>query len=169
MGHPQFGSIPERTTSLANLILHQKEQRYGIARIPDSVPERAKEVRRHMIQQMERTDLDPASQAQIHRDMDDMFFVIQLYSYPGDYVAQKPSIERIAETLDKFEEDVPERDVSQAEGTCDQTLAIESVRRTEFRFRRTDRGASDAAAELTIPPLLRLRVQEVAGTGTDSQ
>lgn len=38
--------------------------------------------------------------------MEDLFFIIQLCSYPGDYVAVKPSIERIAETLDKFEEDV---------------------------------------------------------------
>ena len=50
--------------------------------------------------------LDEAARQQLERDMEDLFFVIQLYSYPGDYVAEKPSIERIAETLDKFEEDV---------------------------------------------------------------
>ena len=38
--------------------------------------------------------------------MDDLFFVMQLYSYPGDYLADNPTIERLAETLDKFEEDV---------------------------------------------------------------
>jgi hypothetical protein len=38
--------------------------------------------------------------------MDDLFFVMQLYSHPGDYLAGQPSIERIAETLDKFEEDL---------------------------------------------------------------
>jgi hypothetical protein len=31
---------------------------------------------------------------------------VQLFSYPGNYVAQRPSVERMAETLDKFEEDV---------------------------------------------------------------
>jgi hypothetical protein len=34
-----------------------------------------------------------------------MFLVTQLYSYPGDYVVENPTIERIAETLDKLEED----------------------------------------------------------------
>jgi hypothetical protein len=29
-----------------------------------------------------------------------------MFSYPGDYVAENPSIERMAETLDKFEEDI---------------------------------------------------------------
>jgi len=47
--------------------------------------------------------------------MDDLFFVIQLYSYPGDYVAERPVIERIAETLDKFEEDVLQATYPQSE------------------------------------------------------
>ena len=32
--------------------------------------------------------------------------MVQLFSYPGDYVREEPSVERLAETLDKFEEDV---------------------------------------------------------------
>jgi hypothetical protein len=28
-----------------------------------------------------------------------------LFSYPGDYVAERPTIERLAETVDKLEED----------------------------------------------------------------
>ena len=42
----------------------------------------------------------------LDNQMDDLFFVIQLFSYPGNYVEEKPTLERIAETLDKFEEDV---------------------------------------------------------------
>jgi len=38
--------------------------------------------------------------------LDDVFLVVQLFSYPGDYVKEHPTIERMAETLDKFEEDV---------------------------------------------------------------
>jgi hypothetical protein len=32
--------------------------------------------------------------------------VTQLFSYPGDYVSERPTLERMAETLDKFEEDL---------------------------------------------------------------
>lgn len=39
-------------------------------------------------------------------DLDDLFLVVQAFSYPGDYVDERPSVERLAETLDKFEEDV---------------------------------------------------------------
>ncbi len=45
-------------------------------------------------------------QAQISSDLDDLFLVVQAFSYPGDYVDERPSVERLAETLDKFEEDV---------------------------------------------------------------
>jgi len=37
--------------------------------------------------------------------MDDMFLVTQLFSYPGNYLQEQPTIERVAETLDKLEED----------------------------------------------------------------
>lgn len=45
-------------------------------------------------------------QAQIASDLDDLFLVVQAFSYPGDYVDERPSVERLAETLDKLEEDV---------------------------------------------------------------
>ena len=35
-----------------------------------------------------------------------MQLVLQLYSYPGDYLSEKPSAERMAETVEKFEEDI---------------------------------------------------------------
>ncbi len=37
--------------------------------------------------------------------LDQVFVAVQAYSYLGDYLDNAPSIERIAETLDKFEED----------------------------------------------------------------
>lgn len=106
LGQPQTGSVPERTKSLAHRILEEKERRFGIAPDSASIPERVKELRRQFIQRLERPDLDAESHGQLKRDMEDLFLVIQLYSYPGDYVAENPTIERIAETLDKFEEDV---------------------------------------------------------------
>ena len=59
----------------------------------------------------------PDVKEQLAADMDDLFFVIQLFSYPGDYVAERPTIERIAETLDKFEEDVLRADYPGIRGT----------------------------------------------------
>lgn len=75
-------------------------------RPPEAIPERVKEIRRAVITERDRETTTPEQMAALGVDMEDLFFVIQLYSYPGNYVAQKPVIERIAETLDKFEEDV---------------------------------------------------------------
>jgi hypothetical protein len=144
LGQPQSGSVPQRTRFLANQILEEKEQRFGIVRKTDAIPERVKELRRTFIEQLERPDLDRQSHLQLKRDMEDLFFVIQLYSYPGDYVAENPTVERIAETLDKFEEDVLKVTYPKPRGDRRATVAFGDPISIP-----ADRGARDAVAELT--------------------
>lgn len=144
LGRPQSGTVVERTRLLANQILQEKEQRFGIKSQSDSTPERVKELRRQFIQQLERPDLDATAHAQLKRDMEDLFLVIQLYSYPGDYVAESPSIERIAETLDKFEEDVLKVAYPKSHGRRQA-----SVQFGEPILVPAERGQRDAVAELT--------------------
>ena len=144
LGQPQAGNVPQRTRTLAHRILEEKELRFGINPQSDTIPERVKELRRQFIQQLERPDLNAESHAQLKRDLEDLFLVIQLYSYPGDYVAESPSLERIAETLDKFEEDVlrvkypKSRGLRQATVTFGEPIAVSS-----------ERGARDAVSLLT--------------------
>ncbi len=57
-------------------------------------------------------------------DLEDLFLVVQSFSYPGDYVVDKPTIERMAETIDKFEEDVLRKP----------TASIRAKRRVAVRF-----------------------------------
>ncbi|MCH7919646.1 MAG: hypothetical protein IIC50_16880 [Planctomycetes bacterium] len=42
----------------------------------------------------------------LYHDLDGLFTAVQLYSYPGQYLREHPSVTRIAETLLKLEEDV---------------------------------------------------------------
>ena len=101
------GTLTERIERLSSFILSRSEQRYGLAPKSPLIPERVKEVRRNIIAARE-SQGEAASleiQKQWSADMDDMFLVTQLYSYPGNYLFENPSIERIAETLDKLEED----------------------------------------------------------------
>jgi hypothetical protein len=65
-----------------------------------------KTLRHHAIQQLEGLPEGDPARKQHADNLDDLFFVVQVFSYPGNYVSERPSIERIAETLDKFEEDV---------------------------------------------------------------
>jgi len=75
-----------------------------------AIPERVKEVRQKIIAAMNACDETPPVNLdrlqELAGEMSDLFFVMQLYSYPGDYLLENPTVERIAETLDKLEEDV---------------------------------------------------------------
>lgn len=106
LGRSQAGSIVERVEQLKNSILTDLETKHSIPNKGGIIPERVKEIRRTVIKAAEDAGVDAVRRKQLADDMEDLFFIIQLFSYPGDYVAEKPSIERIAETLDKFEEDV---------------------------------------------------------------
>jgi 1-acyl-sn-glycerol-3-phosphate acyltransferase len=109
LGKPSQGPLPERIAALTDHILKGIEKEYDITPEPDKVPERVKELRSRVIQALEEENLDSTTQGKLHDQLDDIFLAVQLYSYPGDYVSEEPSIERVAETLDKFEEDLLNR------------------------------------------------------------
>lgn len=106
LGHAQTGLIVRRVRHLVNEVLRRLEHKYQIPTGPEAIPERVKDVRRAIIAEMEKDAATEGQRQLLENDLEDMFFVIQLYSYPGNYVEEKPGIERIAETIDKFEEDV---------------------------------------------------------------
>lgn len=103
----QSGSLSQRIERLSLHLLSQSETRYGLTVRSVLIPERVKEIRRKIIELRETDQANATAEAQRNwsADMDNMFLVTQLYSYPGNYLIENPSIERIAETLDKLEED----------------------------------------------------------------
>jgi len=107
LGHTQQSALPERISSLSHKVLEGLEGRYEIRPSGETtLPERVKALRKEVIERFEPAAEDSELSRQGRLDLDDLFLVTQLFSYPGDYVAGKPTIERMAETLDKFEEDV---------------------------------------------------------------
>jgi hypothetical protein len=103
---PRAGTVPERIAALSNKILSDLEKEHSLKDRGGIIPERVKEARKAIIKASEKEGLTESEQLRLEHQMDDLFFVIQLFSYPGNYVEEKPTLERIAETLDKFEEDV---------------------------------------------------------------
>ncbi len=104
---PQAGSLSERVERLSTALLRESETRYARSSKQSLIPERVKEVRRAIIEARENAagNASKEQERQWSADMDNMFLVTQLYSYPGNYMEAKPTIERMAETLDKLEED----------------------------------------------------------------
>jgi hypothetical protein len=115
MGKPQKGLLPERIKDLAEFILKRIQDKYHVKAENQSLPVRVKMCRREAIKELEENTGQKHEEAKI--DLDDLFIVTQLFSYPGSYVASKPSIERMAETLDKFEEDVLSQNTAMIRGT----------------------------------------------------
>jgi 1-acyl-sn-glycerol-3-phosphate acyltransferase len=104
----QSGTLAERIGRLTNYLLEKAESRYGLQPKSDFVPDRIKEVRRAIISLREQLQTTSTAEQQEHwnRDMHTMFLATQLFSYPGNYLLNEPSIERIVETVDKLEEDI---------------------------------------------------------------
>ena len=117
IGHTRQGEVRERITLLCQEVLDGLEKRHGLSSqaIPATevspereelkIPERVKQLRQEIIKQLQ----EPQSKSEerlLEEEMGDLFFVMQLYSYPGNYLRVNPTIERIAETVDKLEEDI---------------------------------------------------------------
>jgi hypothetical protein len=107
LGAAASGPIVERLHGLAEHVLTSAEQRCGVAAAAGAtIPERVKSVRRAALEKREPLDEGDPQQAELRNVLDDAFFVVQLFSYPGNYLTEQSSVERLAETLDKLEEDV---------------------------------------------------------------
>jgi len=104
-GHTGSGPLPGRIAGLRDSILDRIEDRRVGKRREDTVPIRVKELRKVCLGALTAPGVSPGEAADLRRDLNDLFVALQLFSYPGDYVLQDPSLERIAETLLKFEQD----------------------------------------------------------------
>lgn len=165
LGTSQAGPITVRIRHLAEQILSSMEPRHGIRWIDKPIPDRVKELRRRIIGELDRlksncpppAPTDPetlAAMENLSSDMDDLFFVMQLYSYPGDYLTDNPSVERLAETLDKFEEDILGHDIPSVHGR----------RRVDIRFGEPILVPAQCAGREAIPELtadMRANVQRL--------
>jgi len=154
LGRAGAGTLPERTNALANEVLRRLEERHGVDPGDSTIPERVKELRHVSLGELGKLEAGDPRHKQLNDDLDDLFLVVQLFSYPGDYVAEKPSVERLAETLDKFEEDLLGK----------YSATIRATRRATVRFGepvsvQAGRDRKTAARELT--DTLERRVQDM--------
>lgn len=107
LGRPQMGALPERIRYLLDVILCRVEERQGIKPAPRAtVADRVMPLRQDAIKRRESAPADSPDAAHAEQDLEDVFVATQLYSYAHDCDAQRVSTERLAEILDKFEEDV---------------------------------------------------------------
>ncbi|MHC4991285.1 MAG: lysophospholipid acyltransferase family protein [Planctomycetota bacterium] len=109
LGQTYTGDFLERIVRLQLQLVEMVEAKHGVPGNADAVlPERIKTVRTAIRRELTDEDLDlsPSRRQELYDDLDTLFVAIQLYSYPGQYVREDPTVDRIAETIFKLEEDL---------------------------------------------------------------
>ncbi len=164
LGETSSGPLPERIAALIEFILNRIEASYGVDSPNATIPMRIKTARQQAIKRLEELGEDEMSQQEksLYDDLDDVFFVVQLYSYPGNYVSEQPSVERIAETLDKFEEDVLGAKTATIRGARKATVTFGDPITVEPRgAKKTTPGA--------LTEILETRVQKMLEGASDQR
>ena len=159
LGEVRSGSLPARTDFLARHILARHEKQHGIDGQEKTIPERVKELRRialEAIAELEQEDEESQQRKELDNMLDEVFLVVQLFSYPGDYVIENPTVERLAETLDKFEEDVLKCYSATVRGERHSTITFGQPVPVEYSRARS------AAADLTSQ--LEEQIQQLLDT-----
>lgn len=152
LGRTCSGPVRQRVAGLIEFILTRMEHRYELDLRSITVPERVKALRRHAICELEEIAEDAPERGELEEDLEDLFLVIQAFSYPGDYVREKPSVERIAETLDKFEEDVLGASTATIRGTREARVVFGEPIPVP-----SEAGSRSAACQLTLELETRLQ------------
>lgn len=116
MGTTHFGELPERLKNLSTFVLEQVRLQHDLKSQGNDIVDQIRNVRGFLIRETEKVEQEIEQSVshpeleqklqQLQHHMADMFFVTQLSSYRGNYAVENPTIERIAETIDKFEEDI---------------------------------------------------------------
>lgn len=132
LGRFQEGTIPQRVEHLSHSILERIERQHGLDPVGKIIPERVKACRQKNIAMLA-DNVPAADRAAAELNLEDLYLVTQLFSYPGDYVAEQPNLYRMAETLDKFEEDILRQQTATIRGTRRATVTFgEAVPTSEF-------------------------------------
>ncbi len=105
-GEPQTGAVADRLTNLINRLLQPIEQEWLGAPQEGPVVPRVKNLRMKILPEMVRREIDSAEFQRRWGQLADMYLAQQVRCYPPDYLAGRPTVDRILETVERFEEDL---------------------------------------------------------------
>jgi 1-acyl-sn-glycerol-3-phosphate acyltransferase len=122
IGKPQEGAIHARLERLIDALLVPLEKEWLKGERAPHVVARVKKLRTAVLPDMVQGELPEAERARRWIQLADMYLAQQLSCYPPEYVASKPTPERMLETVERFEEDLT--DVSRTHGPLQVTATI---------------------------------------------
>jgi 1-acyl-sn-glycerol-3-phosphate acyltransferase len=106
VGHTMCEPLPDRLKGLMETLLARLEKSWVPSGEPASIPGRLKRVQKAILRKTAESPLHSPLRQQGERDLAAAMCVTQLFCYPGDYFTTEMDARRIAEILDKLEEDL---------------------------------------------------------------
>jgi 1-acyl-sn-glycerol-3-phosphate acyltransferase len=106
LGTPQSGTVEQRLRRLSSLILEPMERKWLNSVQSASVVERVKRLRTAMLPELAAGNLSEADAELRWRHLADCYLAQQIDCYPGNYLSGEVTVDRILETVERFEEDL---------------------------------------------------------------
>ncbi len=108
-GRPQVASVPDRLGGLIDRLLCPLEEQWLGGAQSGSAIARVKAVRMKIMPQMVEGSLCDEERATRWRHLADIYLAQQVSCYPPDYLITRPSVDRLLETVERFEEDLTDQ------------------------------------------------------------
>jgi 1-acyl-sn-glycerol-3-phosphate acyltransferase len=109
----QYGVVPnpgqalrERQSALVNVLLHPLEEEWLGSTSDGGIASRIKNLRMKIFPEISRAQVDAEERDRRWLQLEDTYLAQQIDCYPGHYITALPSVDRILETVEKFEEDL---------------------------------------------------------------
>ncbi len=103
------GSLRQRQTRMVNRLLHPLEQEWLGGQQEQGIAIRIKNLRVKIFPELSRNEIDSRERRRRWRQLEDTYLAQQIDCYPEDYITDYPSVDRILETIEKFEDDLTDR------------------------------------------------------------
>jgi len=108
-GQPQDGGLHERLNGLIDRLLIPLEEYWLDEAKSGPVVPRVKDLRMQILPKMVKGDLDEEERNRCWEQLADIYLSQQIASYPPDYITENPSIHRLLETVERYEEDLTDK------------------------------------------------------------
>ncbi len=108
-GATQSGSMGQRLQGLVNRLLDPLEKEWLGRQQEGGVVPRIKALRMKLLPEMIEGKISQAERKRRWKQFADLYLAQQVSCYPPDYLAERSSVDRLLETVERFEEDLTDK------------------------------------------------------------